>query len=126
MVRIGPLRLGKKRTGEFSVKDGKFKMEVKEKFRVWSVFTSAILFVLMMVAFIGPGLLYLTVYFLGMSWIIGSSLIWKIQDWARTIGNKVVSGATWVGSWVIKQPINDYKYGRSKRKEFERSKVYGE
>ena len=121
MVKLLP-RLGKKKTGEVSIQDGKWKMEVKERFRLLGFVTGvfiliiavAVIFFPYVVAALGLFYLIITVFMSG---------ILDFMNWGR---KKIWNGVKWVGKWCIKQPFLDFRYGRKKRKQMEDSKVYAE
>lgn len=121
MVKKSPLRLSKKKDGKVTIRDGVFKIEVKERWRMWAAIFTFFGFIFLVLAFILPALIGLVM----LVYIVMTAIatrIWRAVQW---IWNKVWGGLSWVGMWCIKQPINDYRHGRHKRKDFERSKTYG-
>lgn len=121
MVRIPLLRIGRKKSGSVSIRDGEFKMVVKERARLIGVVTTffAALFIIALAIFpyIAAGV--------ALIWVITTALMSGLLDATVWGGNKIVSGVKWVGKWMIKQPIEDFKYGRRKRKDHEHTKTYG-
>ena len=119
MTKIIP-RLGKKKTGKVSIKEGQFKIEVKERFRILGLFTAAISILLIVAMFLFP----YVIAFLGLIWLTGTVLMSGLFDMINYARLKVWNGIKWVFRWCIKQPFLDYRYGRKKRKEMEDSRVY--
>lgn len=121
MVKIPLLRIGRKKTGSVSIRDGEFKMVVKERARLIGMVTAffTVLFVIALSIFpyIAAGI--------ALIWVITTALMSGLLDTTVWGGNKIVSGVRWVGKWMIKQPIEDFKHGRRKRKDYERTKTYG-
>ena len=115
-----PFRLSKKKTGTMTVQDGKFKMEVKERFRILGLITAVFMFIGLIVAFVFPYILGL----IGLIYLVTTSFLAGFLDFLVYLGNWSKRRILWVGKWCIKQPIDDYRYGRKKRKELEDSKVY--
>lgn len=121
MVKLSLLRIGKKKTGKVSIKDGEFKMVVKERARLIGVITAF---------FITIGIIAMAVFpyvvgILALTWLITTTLMSGLLDAFVWSGNKIVSGVKWTGKWCIKQPIGDFRYGRQKRKHLELKKTYG-
>lgn len=117
-----PLGLGKKKTGQMEVKDGKFKMEVKERFRIWGLITGVFVFIIAVLTFIFPYIVGLML----LIWLITTSFVMGLLDACVFIGSWFKRRVQWVVKWCIKQPIDDYRYGRKKRKQLADSKVYAE
>ncbi len=120
MPKLFPFRLSKKKTGEVTVSDGTWRMEVKERFRIIGLFTTAVMIVGFIVAFVAPYVLG----FLALLWFIGTTLLSGLLDalnWARL---QIWNRMKWTGRWCIKQPFLDFKYGRKKRKELEDRRTY--
>ena len=122
MVKFPFLRIGKKKTGSVSIKDGEFKMVVKERARLIGLITAFFAAIIFIMAFVAPYIVAL----LGLIWIITTTLMSGLLDIAVYVGNWMKNRVWWVGKWVIKQPVLDWRYGRKKRKELEDSKVYAE
>lgn len=121
MRRIPLLRVGKKKTGSVSIKDGEFKMVVKERARLLGVVTTffaAVIFICMI-------LFPYVVAFLALVWVVTTALMSGVLDVTVWGGNKIVNGVKWIGKWCIKQPIEDFRYGRRKRKDYESTRRYG-
>lgn len=121
MPKIPLLRIGRKKTGSVSIRDGEFKMVVKERARLIGVITAFFTVIIVICMFIFP----YVVIFLGLIWLITTTLMSGLLDALVWGGNKIVSGVKWTGKWCIKQPMEDFRYGRQKRKHLERSKTYG-
>lgn len=120
MVRKPFPRLSKKKTGEVSIKDGVFKMEVKERWRFWVVIFTFFGIIFLAVAWLLPWLM------LGLTWvyiiIVGVwTRFWRGIAWLK---NKTVDGIKWTGTWCVVQPVRDFRYGRKKRKELEDRRTY--
>ena len=120
MVKFFP-RFSKKETGQISVKDGKWKMEVKERFRLIGIVTAAFSAVIVLLLIFFPYLVAAVVLIYAMTIGFLSGTLDAIQ-WT---GRKIRSGIGWTVQWGIKQPFLDFRYGRKKRKELEATKVYG-
>lgn len=121
MVKVPLLRIGRKKTGSVSIKDGEFKMVVKERARLIGVVTAFFAVIIVICVFLFP----YVIVFLGFVWLITTALMSGLLDALVWGGGKITGGVKWVGKWCIKQPIRDYRYGRRKRKELEDTKTYG-
>jgi len=121
MVRFFP-RFSRKETGQVNVKDGKWKIEVKERFRLIGIITAAFTAIFILVA------IFLTqlVATIAIIYVITVSLLSGVLDGLQWTGRKLVDGSKWGFQWGIKQPFNDFRYGRKKRKEMEDSRTYAE
>lgn len=121
MPKFPFLRIGRKKTGSVSIKDGEFKMVVKERARLIGVVTAFFAVIIVIAVFLFP----YVIVFLGLVWLITTTLMSGLLDALVWGGNRIVGGVKWVGKWCIKQPIEDYRFGRQKRKGFEQTKTYG-
>lgn len=122
MVKFNPLRIGRKKTGKVSIKDGEFKMVVKERARLIGIVTTAFFVVGIILAIVASQFVALIAFI----WLVTTFLLGGLLDIANYMGSWVKNRVFWVGKWVIKQPILDLRYGRKKRKELEDNKVYAE
>lgn len=120
MVKKPLPRLSKKKTGEMSLKDGKFKLEMKERWRFWTTVATFFGFVFIIVVLIIPWI----IAGLAMTYAVMFIIYTKAWRTITYVKQKVISGVKWVGKWLILQPIADFRYGRKRRKEMEESKVY--
>ncbi len=121
MVKLSLLRIGRKKTGKVSIRDGEFKMVVKERARLIGVVTAF----LITIGIIAMAVFPYVVGILALIWLITTALMSGLLDAFVWGGNKIVSGFKWTGKWCIKQPIGDFRYGRERRKHYEHSKTYG-
>jgi len=122
MVRKFPFRLSKKETGQVSIQDGKWKIEVKERFRLIGIVTAAFSVVVMILLIFFPYLVaaVILIYAMTIGFLSG------VLDATQWTGRKVRSGIGWTVQWAIKQPFLDFRYGRKKRKQMEDSRTYAE
>lgn len=121
MVR-NPFRLSKKETGSVSIQDGKWKMEVKERFRLIGIVTAAFTAIFIIAAIFVP---YIAAFVITI-YVITTGLLAGVMDGLQYTGRKLVDSGKYVFQWGIKQPFNDFKYGRKKRKELEDKRTYAE
>lgn len=119
-------RISKKKSGQVTVKDGQWKMEVKERFRLLGIFTAVFVLGIAFLFFVLPLLFSLMIGLLALLYMTSSLVIMKIHNFIRWTGSKIINTAKWTGKWCFWQPVEDFRFGRRKRKEFERSRVYGE
>ena len=122
MVKWNPLRIGRKKSGKVSIADGEFKMVVKERARLIGVVSAFFITIGIIIAIVAPYLIIVWAAIYGFTATLMSGLL-DIIIWS---GNWIKNRVFWVGTWVIRQPIDDYRYGRKKRKELEDKKVYAE
>ena len=122
MGKVPFTRLSKKKSGTMAVQDGKFKMEVKERWRFWSAVFTFFTVIFIVVALLIPAIITIlaAIYFI-------MTIIWT-RSWrlVKFLTRKIVNGTKYLFNICISLPIQDYRYGRHKRKDFERSKVYGD
>ena len=121
MVKFFP-RFSKKETGQISVKDGKWKMEVKERFRLIGIITAAFTAIFIIAAIFFP---YFVAAIVAI-YAITTGLLAGVLDGLQWTGRRLVDSGKWAFQWGIRQPINDFKYGRRKRKELEDTRTYAE
>lgn len=122
MVKVPILRIGRKKTGKVSIKDGEFKMVIKERARLIGVITTFFTLLIIIIGFIVPAF----IAGVALIWLITTVLMGGLLDSIVWTGRKITDFIGWVGKWCIRQPLDDFRYGRRKRKEFEASKTYGE
>lgn len=121
MPKIPFLRIGRKKTGSVSIRDGEFKMVVKERARLIGVVTAFFTAIVVIALVLFPYI----IGFMILIWAITTALMSGLLDIVVYGGNKMIIGIKWIGKWCIKQPIGDFRYGRQKRKDYERTRVYG-
>lgn len=122
MVKIPLPRIGRRKTGKVSIHDGEFKMVIKERARLIGVVTTFFMGLGVIIAFIAPYLLLV----MGGLWIFTTILMSGLLDTIVWSGRKITDFIRWTGKWCIKQPINDFRYGRKKRKQLEDKRTYSE